>query len=89
MSRMTLMFHQKAQIHAKHADLERAELLILKALKSYSMSLGPIQEDATEGTIAVVSFYNEQCESHGIDMDMVVEDLHQHHIQKCGIQTPP
>ena len=59
MSRMTFIF-QKAQIHAKHADMEKAELLFLflKALKGYSMLLGPTPEDVTEVAIAVVSFSN-------------------------------
>ena len=75
-----------AQSHASHANSEKAELLFLKALKGYSVLLGPTHEDATKVAIAVANFYTEQGQFN--DADMVVEDLCQHHIEKFGIQHP-
>ena len=82
-SEMTAIF-RAAQSHASHADMERAEVLFLKALKGYGVLLGPTHEDATKVAIAVANFYTEQ--GHFNDADMVVEDLCQHHIKKLGIK---
>ena len=73
-----------AQMHADHANLEKAELLFLKALKGYGVLLGPTHEDATKVAINVAEFYTEQGQFD--DADMVAEDLCQHHIRKYGIK---
>ena len=73
-----------AQWHAKNANLEKAELLFLKALKSYSLLLGPTHEAATKVAIDLANFYTEQGQLN--DADMIVEDLCQRHIEKFGIK---
>ena len=82
---MTAMF-RAAQSHASNANLEKAELLFLKALKGYGVLLGPTHEDATKVAIAVANFYTKQGQFN--DADMVVQDLCQHHIEKFGIKHP-
>ena len=73
-----------AQMHASHADSEKAEVLFLKALKGYGVLLGPTHEHAINVAIAVANFYTEQGQF--TDADIVVEDLCQHHIEKFGIK---
>ena len=80
---MIAMF-RSAQMHANHANLEKAEVLFLKALKGYGVLLGPTHEDTTKVAIAVANFYTEQGQFN--DADMVAEDLCQHHIKKFGIK---